>query len=139
MQLESYRSATGPLELCVPVFPSLASSRHSTKSAGSIGAELAPGWFFVDSTHVRVHADGSNPAGGQAPQAMGRTKGGLIRKIHVVVNARSQAIIVALSSGNEADICLAGKLTECLPENSTLIGDKAYDSSTLRQQRPLRN
>ncbi len=58
---------------------------------------------------------------------------GLNTKIHVVVNARSQPIIVALSSGNEADICLAGKLTDCLPENSTLIGDKAYDSSTLRQ------
>ena len=103
------------------------------KVLAQFGPELAPGWFFVDSTHVKVHADGSNPAGGQAPQAMGRTKGGLNTKIHVVVNARSQAIIVALSSGNEADICLAGKLTECLPENSTLIGDKAYDSSTLRQ------
>ena len=108
------------------------------KVLAQFGPELAPGWFFVDSTHVKVHADGSNPAGGQAPQAMGRTKGGLNTKIHVVVNARSQAIIVALSSGNEADICLAGKLTECLPENSTLIGDKAYDSSTLRRQRPLR-
>jgi hypothetical protein len=31
-----------------------------------IGPELAPGWHFVDSTHVKVHADGSNPAGGQA-------------------------------------------------------------------------
>ena len=27
-------------------------------------------------THVKVHADGSNLAGGQAPQAMGRTKVG---------------------------------------------------------------
>src|SRR5438132_4089437 len=44
------------------------------------GPELAPGWYFVDSAHVKVHADGSNPAGGQAPQAMGRTKGGLNTK-----------------------------------------------------------
>src|SRR5262245_1856434 len=35
------------------------------------GPELAPGWHFVDSTHVKVHADGSNPAGGQALQARG--------------------------------------------------------------------
>jgi transposase len=97
------------------------------------GPELAPGWFFVDSTHIKVHADGSNPAGGQAPQAMGRTKGGLNTKVHAVVNARSQAIVVAVSSGNEADISLAEELTECLPKDSTLIGDKAYDSSTLRQ------
>ena len=97
------------------------------------GPELAPGWHFVDSTHVKVHADGSNPAGGQALQAMGRTKGGLNTKIHALVNARSQALVIALSCGNQADISLAEELTECLPEGSTLIGDRAYDSSTLRQ------
>jgi hypothetical protein len=32
-----------------------------------------------------------------------------------------------------ADISLAEELTECLLEDSSLIGDKAYDSSTLRQ------
>ena len=62
---------------------------------------------------------------------MGRTKGGLNTKIHAVVNVRTQAIVIALSSGNQADISFAEELTECLPENSTLIGDKAYDSSTL--------
>src|SRR5258707_12051854 len=97
------------------------------------GPELAPGWHFVDSTHVKVHADGSNPAGGQALQAMGRTKGGLNNKIHAVVNVRSQAMVIALSSGNQADISFAAELTDCLPENYTLIGYKAYDSSTLRQ------
>jgi transposase len=99
------------------------------------GPELAPGWYFVDSTHVKVHADGSNPAGGQAPQAMGRTKGGLNTKIHAVVNARSEAIVIAISSGNEADISLAEELTECLPEDSTLIGDKGYDSPPSDRQR----
>jgi transposase len=97
------------------------------------GPELAPGWHFLDSTYVKVHADGSNPAGGQALQAMGRTKGGLNTKIHALVNVRSQAVVIALSAGNQADISLAEELTECLPEGSTLIGDKAYDSSTLRQ------
>ena len=97
------------------------------------GPELVPGWHFVDSTHVKVHADGCNPAGGQALQAMGRTKGGLNTKIHALVNARSQAVVIALSGGNQADISLAEELTECLPDGSTLIGDKAYDSSTLRQ------
>jgi transposase len=97
------------------------------------GPELAPGWYFLDSTHVKVHADGSNPAADQAPKAMGRTKGGLNTKIHAVVNARSQAIVIALSSGNEADLSLAEELTECLPKDSTLIADKGYDSSILRQ------
>jgi hypothetical protein len=64
---------------------------------------------------------------------MGRTKGGINTKIHAVVNVRSQAIVIALSSGNQVDISFAEELTECLPKNSTLIGDKAYDSSILRK------
>ena len=56
------------------------------------GPVLAPGWHFVDSTHVKVHADGSNPAGGQASQAMGRTTGGLNTKIHALVNARARKL-----------------------------------------------
>ena len=114
MQLESYRSTSGPLEFRLPVFSTLVSTRHFTKSADSIRART-PGWHFVDSTHVKVHADGSNPAGGQAAQAMGRTKGGLNTKIHALVNAHSRAIVIALSSGNEADIsglvCLGILLT----------------------------
>src|ERR1700746_4056295 len=84
-------------------------------------------------THVKVNADGSNPASGQALQAMGRTKGGLNTKIHALVNARAQVLVIALSAGNDADISLAEELTDCLPEDSTLIADKAYDSSTLRK------
>jgi hypothetical protein len=46
---------------------------------------------------------------------MGRTKGGLNTKIHALVNAHSRAIVIALSSGNEADIsglvCLGILLT----------------------------
>jgi len=73
LQLESYRSATGPLELCVPVFPSLVAGVTAArqKVLAQYGPELASGWYFVDSTHVKVHADGANPAGGKAPQASG--------------------------------------------------------------------
>jgi hypothetical protein len=45
-----------------------------------------------------------------------------------------KAVFNALSGGNQADIFLAEELTERLPEDATLIGDKAYDSSTLRQR-----
>jgi transposase len=82
-----------------------------TKVLTQFGPELAPGWHFLDSTHVKVHADGSNPAGGQALQAMGRTKGGLNTKIHALVSARSQALVIALSGGNQADISLADEIS----------------------------
>jgi transposase len=110
-------------------------SRNGTLKEALIqcGPYLKEGWHFLDSTHVKVHADGSNPAGGQASQAMGRTKGGLNTKIHVVVNAKAQPITIALSAGNEADISVAPELTLCIPSTSTLIADKAYDSFEFRQ------
>jgi phosphoesterase family protein len=71
------RSTSSPLEFGVPVFSSLVSTRYLQKVLTEFGPELAPGWHFVDSRHVKVHVDGSNPAGRQASQAMGHTKGGL--------------------------------------------------------------
>src|SRR5262245_33081005 len=63
---------------------------------------------------------------------MGRTKG---RSEHQdsCPGQRARKLSLFLSAGNQADISLAEELTECLPEDSTLIGDKAYDSSSLRQ------
>lgn len=36
---------------------------------------------MVDATHIKVHRDVANPAGGQKKQAMSRTKGGLNTKL----------------------------------------------------------
>ena len=102
----------------IPVFSTLVSTRHLTKSADAIRARARSGMALRRQHPRKVHADGSNPAGGQAAPAMGRTKGGLNTKIHALVNARSQALVIALSAGNDADISLAEELTECLPEDS---------------------
>ena len=59
---------------------------------------------------------------------MGRTKGGLNAKIHAVVNARSQAVVIALSGGNQADISLAEELTECLPEDSIILAPFPFEA-----------
>jgi len=47
-------------------------------------------------------------------------------------SARASAVSFC-PAGNAADISLAEELTECLPKDSTVIGDKGYDSHTLRQ------
>ncbi|MBA3385549.1 MAG: IS5/IS1182 family transposase, partial [Chthoniobacterales bacterium] len=51
---------------------------------------------FLDSTHVKLHRSGCNPAGGQKDQAMGRTKGGLNTKLHAVVDARGRPAALLL-------------------------------------------
>ena len=45
-------------------------------------------------------------------------------KVKALLPKIKEAII---SGGNEADISLAEEPTECLPEDSTLVGDKACD------------
>ncbi len=87
---------------------------------------------FLDSTHVKVHRSASNPCGGQHSQAMGRTKGGLNTKIHVVVDEAGRPIRLFLSAGNDADISHAETLVEEIPA-TMVVADKGYDSDAFRQ------
>lgn len=90
------------------------------------------GLRMIDATHVKVHRDAANPAGGQEHQAMSRTKGGLNTKLHVATDARSQPRAMVLSAGSEADVSHAPGLIDDI-EASTILMDKAYDSDALRQ------
>ena len=87
---------------------------------------------FLDSTHVKLHRCATNPAGGQAAQAMGRTKGGLNTKIHAIVDEAGQPIRLLLSAGNDADITHAETMVAEIP-GSILVADKGYDSDDFRQ------
>lgn len=86
---------------------------------------------MIDATHIKVHRDGANPAGGQQHQAMSRTKGGLNTKLHVAVDARSQPQALILTAGTEADVVHAPTLLESVEAKQVLM-DKAYDSDALR-------
>jgi transposase len=99
--------------------------------------QIAEGAFgeirSMDCSHVKVHADGSNPRGGQQEQCMGKTKGGMNTKIAVVVDAIGRAVGVALDKGNTAD------LVACRPVEVALYGkmalaDKGFDCAELRQR-----
>src|SRR5580692_11526994 len=62
---------------------------------------------FLDASHVKVHQDASNPAGGQQNQAIGRTKGGLNTKISAWVDGSGRAVSLSLAPGQHADVCVA--------------------------------
>jgi transposase len=87
---------------------------------------------FLDSSHVKVHAHGANPAGGQEAQAMGRTKGGLNTKIHALVDNCGRPVSVVLSAGQAADIAVAPVLLTGIAAGCCVIADKAYDSNAFR-------
>jgi transposase len=89
---------------------------------------------FIDATYIRVHRSGANPAGGQAAQALGISRGGLTTKIHALVDGRGRALKLLLSAGNVADITMAPALVADLTARDcgTLVADKGYDSDALR-------
>lgn len=90
------------------------------------------GLGMIDSTHIKVHRDGANPAGGQEKQAMSRTKGGLNTKLHAAVDGRGQPQGLILTAGTEADVMHAPALLESV-EGRQMLMDKAYDSDALRE------
>ena len=84
----------------------------------------------MDSTCIKVHQHGANPAGGQAAQAIGRTKGGLNAKLHAVVDGRGRAVALLLTAGQVSDVKMAPQLLAPFPQ-VIIVADKAYDSSAL--------
>lgn len=88
---------------------------------------------FVDASHIKVHQDASNPAGGQQHQAIGRTKGGLNTKLTAWVDGRGRPVQVALSPGQRADVrALAETNWPRGLRGKTVVADKGYDSDGLR-------
>ena len=83
--------------------------------------------FFLDSTHVKVHRCASHPAGGQAAQAMGTTRGGLHTKIPAVVAGAGQPVRLLLSAGHAADMTHAETMAQEIPATRR-VADKGYDS-----------
>ena len=93
---------------------------------------------FMDSTHCKVHQHSNGP-GSPEDQAIGKSRGGLNTKIHLLVDVlgRLAAPVVVATAGNVSDIAVAPVLLEDL-EDTAVVGDKGNDSrerrDTLRGQ-----
>lgn len=61
-------------------------------------------------------------------RAIGRTRGGLNSKLHMVCNARGRPLTFFLSPGQMSDAKGALALLNALLAARTLIGDKGYDA-----------
>ncbi len=85
---------------------------------------------------------GKPPKRGLRPQAIGRTKGGLNSRLHVVSDGRWRALTLFLSSKQMSDargalvllaqVLLAQVLLAQLPPAKRLLGDKGQDADRRR-------
>ena len=90
-------------------------------------------YLMIDSTAMRVHAHGANPAGGQLAQAMGRSKASLSTKIHLACDALGYPLGFILTGANVSDFDQAQPLLRrYLRPAGHAIMDKGYDSDAIR-------
>jgi len=87
--------------------------------------------LILDSTVVRAHpcaAGAPQARGGQAAQALGRSRGGFSTKIHIVVDALGNPLRCTLTGGQAHDITQAPILLAGLVCGQ-VIADKGYDAT----------
>lgn len=63
---------------------------------------------------------------------MGRSRGGLIAKIHALVDAEDRPVKIALTAGQAGDAPAAGQMPPLVAPGATLIADRAYDANVIR-------
>jgi transposase len=88
----------------------------------------------IDCSHVKVHRDGANPAGGQGSQCMGKTKGGLNTKITAMVDSLGHVVGLGLAAGNQADPHACELYFDELRGQWMVLADKAFDTNALRRK-----
>jgi transposase len=90
---------------------------------------------ILDSTVVRAHpcaAGALKKNGGQAAQALGRSRGGFSTKIHINVDALGNPLRFRLTAGQRHDITQAKALIADY-EFERLIADRSYDAEDFLQ------
>ena len=90
--------------------------------------------LMLDSTVIRAHpcaAGAPKTQGGQADQALGRSRGGFSTKIHINVDALGNPLRFKLTAGQRHDITQAEALIADY-DFDYLIADKSYDADDFR-------
>jgi len=84
----------------------------------------------VDKAH-RTASSLAVEKGGRG-RLIGRTKGGLNSKLHVLADAKGRPISMFLSAGQTSDYVGARVLLPAVPETGTLLADRGYDANWFR-------
>jgi transposase len=83
----------------------------------------------LDCSHLKLYQHGANPVGGQARQAIGRTKGGLNTKLAAVVEGRGRAGALSLAPGQTHDLKAIAPVVPVL-RGKRAVGDKGFDADS---------
>ncbi|MEZ0496747.1 IS5 family transposase [Sphingomonas sp. IW22] len=88
---------------------------------------------MIDSTSIRARQQATTAKKGGSDHCLGRSRGGLTTKIHVVVDAQGLPIRLGLTAGQAHDGQIADALLNHLDPRTIVLADKAYDADRIRE------
>ncbi|WPO43186.1 IS5 family transposase [Tardiphaga sp. 42S5] len=88
-------------------------------------------YLMIDSTIVRAHQQAAGGKGGLKNQALGRSRGGLTTKIHMLADTLGRPLRFIITAGQAGDVTQAPALLQG-QAGEAVLADKAYDSNALR-------
>jgi transposase/ADP-ribose pyrophosphatase YjhB (NUDIX family) len=80
-----------------------------------------------------THQHAANGQKNLRSRCMGRSRGGLTTKVHVLVDAEGLPIALKLTEGQAHDGRSAADMLDTVQAGHTLLADRAYDSDALRE------
>ena len=86
---------------------------------------------MIDTTMVRVHQQAACIAD-SGNQAIGRSRGGLTSKLHVVVDGKGLPLRLGITAGQAHDNQLCSSLLSGLARQTTVLADRAFDADWIR-------
>jgi transposase len=92
--------------------------------------------LFIDSTIVRAHQHASGGSGSAAEKAVGKSRGGLGTKIHLIATDERTALAAVLTGGQAGDAPAFDVAMREVPEETAataIVADRAYDSDEIRK------
>jgi transposase len=96
-------------------------------------------WTVDRHADDRLYAREGSPLGigrkrGEQKQAVGRSRGGRNTKVHALADAKGRLIAILLTGGEAHDCPVAQRLIRRVKPAKHMLGDKAYDSTELREE-----
>jgi transposase len=86
---------------------------------------------MIDTSMVRVHQHAACVAD-SASQSVGRSRGGLTSKLHVVVDANGLPVRLGITPGEAHDNRLCSTLLTGLKPKTMILADRGYDADWIR-------
>ena len=97
----------------------------------ALAAAHAAAVQMIDTSMVRVHQHAACIAD-SVSQSVGRSRGGLTSKLHVVVDANGLPVRLGITPGEMHDNRLCSTLLNGLKPQSMVLADRAYDADWIR-------